>query len=623
METALPAGTVIASRYEVLRLLGRGGMGVVYQARDRLLDEVVALKVLKAGGEDSPQSVQRFLQEIKLARAVSHRHVGRIHEYGEDQGLRFISMAYVDGVDLKTVLGRRGALPIEEALGHLVGVAEGLQAIHDEGIVHRDLKTANIMLDSRGQVRLMDFGIAKQWDAGEAAGLTGAGRVIGTPEYMSPEQIRADRLDGRSDVYALGVVAYELLTGHPPFQAETPVEVLVQHLRQPPPLDVPGIPESLRPLLATALAKHREERFPTARALGAALEEARRSPSAVPTLVPRLERTQPPQPARREKPLPGPTEVLPVARQPTLAAERPGPDRRAAFAGLALALAGLALGGLAWLGAPPRPAPTPRPAPATIVATSPTPAPPLVAAPATTLARAEVPAAPRPRREPPPSTSPPAPAPSPDPRLAGLIAQAEEALGRGAHQEALSRYDEALRLDPGNPIARLGRAAALGAQTAAEAAARPRERPGRRFVAGASLAESPETRAEGEVPDGFRAAPGIAVTRDSQAAALPGELRLEAEPDRVQPGDPFTVRVWLANGGAAPIEVAGFTVTTTVNGRRAGGPVVPLTRQVAPRQKALLLSLSEGWRGDVESWKLAVAVRTGRSELYRSELEWR
>ena len=185
---ALTRGTLIAGRYEVLSPLGKGGMGMVYKAQDRMLDEAVAIKVLRSEFAHTAEMAKRFRHEIKLARKVSHRNVCRIYEYGEEQGVRYISMEFVEGTDLRQLMDERGGwLEVEEACEVALQAAEGLQAIHDVGIIHRDLKTTNIMRDSRGAVRLMDFGIAKV-ESTDLHGLTITGQVMGTPEYMSPEQ---------------------------------------------------------------------------------------------------------------------------------------------------------------------------------------------------------------------------------------------------------------------------------------------------------------------------------------------------------------------------------------------------------------------------------------------------
>jgi serine/threonine-protein kinase len=272
----ITAGAVVDERYEIMGQLGGGGMGVVYRAHDRFLDEVVALKVLRPEVARSEAMARRFRSEIKLARKVTHPNVCRIHEYGEDGDLRFISMELLEGIDLKHLLRRRGPLPAADAYDIALQVAEGLQAIHNMGIVHRDLKTANIMVDPRGVVRLMDFGIAKEVHSD--SGLTATGFVVGTPTYMSPEQARGRPLDARSDVYSLGVVIYEMFTGEAPFRGETPMSVILKHIEEPPPLAggaAAALPSLLAAVLRRALAKEPEDRYPSVRALIDALRGAR------------------------------------------------------------------------------------------------------------------------------------------------------------------------------------------------------------------------------------------------------------------------------------------------------------------------------------------------------------
>jgi serine/threonine protein kinase len=272
----------LAGRYEILVPLGQGGMGVVYKAHDRELDEIVALKLLRDDLPGAQQMARRFRSEIKLARRVRHRNVCGIHEFGQDGPHSFISMEYIAGIDYRKVLRDEGLTSVE-AYEVAIQVAEGLQAIHEAGIVHRDLKTPNIMRDARGIVRLMDFGLAKQLDGtAVASGFTQTGMIVGTPEYMSPEQVRGENLDFRSDIYAFGIVVFELFTGEVPFRAETPLATILLHLQTPPPLDgeaAATIPKAAVPLLAKALAKAPGDRFVSAKEMGEALRAARSNQS--------------------------------------------------------------------------------------------------------------------------------------------------------------------------------------------------------------------------------------------------------------------------------------------------------------------------------------------------------
>ncbi|HEX6737767.1 MAG TPA: protein kinase [Vicinamibacteria bacterium] len=270
---ALVQGNVLADRYEIRRPLGQGGMGRVYEARDRILDETVAVKVLRPELTRDREVAARFRSEIKLARRVTHKNVCRIHEYGEDGRLRFISMEYIDGVNLRDYLRGR-AVGTEEAFELSLQMGRGLEAVHELGILHRDFKAANIMVDGRGVVKLMDFGIAKQLEA-EAQGLTSTGHVMGTPEYMSPEQARGGRIDLRSDLYALGCVVYEAFTGTGLFQGDSAAATLYKHLHEAPPLETPGLPGPLMPVLARTLAKSPADRYQHVGELLRALESAR------------------------------------------------------------------------------------------------------------------------------------------------------------------------------------------------------------------------------------------------------------------------------------------------------------------------------------------------------------
>jgi serine/threonine protein kinase len=275
MSSELGPGEVIADRYEVRRLLGSGGMGVVYSAHDRELDEQVAIKVLRGDLQERPEVARRFRSEIKIARRVSHRNVCRIFEYGEHQGQRYVSMEFVSGLDVKATLNSQGPFPPGEAFDVAIQAAQGLAAIHEVGVIHRDLKTANIMRDERGVVRLMDFGIAKLGGTDSVTGMTMAGQIIGTPEYMSPEQAQGRQVDFASDLYALGVVVFELFTGRVPFRGENAVATIMSHLQDPVPVNDVALPEALKPVLLKALAKDPRARFASAAEMADALVQAR------------------------------------------------------------------------------------------------------------------------------------------------------------------------------------------------------------------------------------------------------------------------------------------------------------------------------------------------------------
>ncbi len=582
-------------------------MGVVYQARDQLLDETVAIKVLRPDAA-SADVAQRFRAEIMLARKVSHKNVCRIHEYGEDRGIRYISMAYVEGVDIKQLLRERGPLPADEAFEIAIRVAEGLQAIHDEGIIHRDLKTPNIMLDGRGVVRLMDFGIAKLHDS-DGQSMTITGQIIGTPEYMSPEQVQAQRLDPRSDVYSHGVVTYELFTGATPFRADTPLGIALKQISEPPPLQgdaATRLPAALLPVLRTALAKKRDDRYASAREMARALEEARALATG-PThrLEPTIE-----APAR-------PGESL----APTAVA--PGPARRRMAWTL---VAGALAAGAAWLVFRPES----RSGSAALVALLPTqppalPSPTLASPPAATATPPQA-AAPTPAPTAAVRRATARPEPSPPVRVdarvdAGvdrLLAEADKALEAENFDVAIARYDDVLDLDTRNAAARLGRTAAISAKVTRP----PAPAAQRSFTAGRTRAESAETRPDTAFASGFEENPGVAVTRDTQAATLPGRIEFKTEPEAVRPGERFRLEVRLANAGNAPIEIAELFITTKVNGRNVGGAVAPRASTVAPGQTAPLLSLSDALREDLKTWSLEVQLRTTRGETYRNQLVW-
>ena len=273
---ALTQGRVLADRYEIRRLLGQGGMGRVYEAFDRTLEERVAVKVLRPQFAREPEMARRFLLEIRLARRITHPNVCRLHEYGESDGIRYLCMELVDGVNLKDML-RAKRLSTDEAYEVALAAALGLEAVHAQGVIHRDFKTANIMLDGRGQVKVMDFGIAKEVGA-DTTGVSLAGHVLGTPEYMSPEHAQGGPVDFRSDLYALGCVIFEVFAGRALFQGTSPIDTLRRHLHEPAGFSNERgllVPEPLVPVLRCALAKKPDQRYASITDLVADLRAAR------------------------------------------------------------------------------------------------------------------------------------------------------------------------------------------------------------------------------------------------------------------------------------------------------------------------------------------------------------
>jgi len=256
----LPPGTVLAGRFRLDRLLGIGGMGVVYRATDLQLGVPVAIKLLRSEMADRPGAFERFRQELLLSRQVSSPHVVRIHDIAQHEQRWLISMDLVEGEALDRVLDREGRLPLERALAIARQVALGLAAAHARGVIHRDLKPSNVLLDAEGQAYISDFGIARSLGS---RGLTVTGTVVGTPEYLSPEQARAEPVDARSDLYALGLVLYEMLVGEPAFSSGTASESLAQRLVGPPPPirtrrpDVPPWVERLLDRLLRSNPAHR------------------------------------------------------------------------------------------------------------------------------------------------------------------------------------------------------------------------------------------------------------------------------------------------------------------------------------------------------------------------------
>jgi len=260
----LTRGTTFAGRYEIIEELGRGGMGKVYRVEDTKIRAEIALKLINPEISSDKKTIERFSNELKMTRMISHRNVCRMFDLGEESGTYFITMEYVAGEDLKSQLRRMGQVPVGKAISIARQIAEGLAEAHRLGVIHRDLKPHNVMIDKEGNARIMDFGIARTLGGRE---LTGEGVIIGTPDYMSPEQAEGKPADARSDIYSLGVILYEMVTGQVPFEGETPFSVAMKHRTEaplPPKKLNPQLPDDLNRLTLRCLEKAPEKRYQTA-----------------------------------------------------------------------------------------------------------------------------------------------------------------------------------------------------------------------------------------------------------------------------------------------------------------------------------------------------------------------
>lgn len=268
--TALAA---LSQRYEILSAAGHGSMGNVYKACDRETGETVALKLLKSEIASDQAMMDRFKNELLFARKITHKNVCRVYEFNRLGGVAYTSMEFVEGESLRSVLNRFGGLPQRKAVDLALQICSGLKEAHAQDIVHRDLKPENVMIDAQGNVKIMDFGIARSMEAGTR--LTGS--MVGTPAYMAPEQVAGKPVDYRTDIYSLGLMLYEMFTGSPAFRADNPVAVALKQMREEPPLPrevEPNVPVSAERIIMKCLEKEPDHRFQTV----ADLESALKSP---------------------------------------------------------------------------------------------------------------------------------------------------------------------------------------------------------------------------------------------------------------------------------------------------------------------------------------------------------
>ena len=283
----LTRGSTFADRYEIIEELGKGGMGRVYRVEDTKVKEEIALKLIKPEIASNKKIIERFKNELKITRKIRHKNVCGMFDLGEEKNLHYITMEYISGQDLKGLIRQTGQLTIGKTISIAKQICEGLAEVHSLGVVHRDLKPNNIMIDRGGNAKIMDFGIAR---AVKSKSITGSGITIGTPEYMSPEQVEGKDVDQRSDIYSLGIILYKMLTDRVPFEGDSAITVGVKQKTETPkdPKDFyERIPDDFNQLILKCLEKERENRYQSAGEVRSELENIEKGIPTTDRVVPK------------------------------------------------------------------------------------------------------------------------------------------------------------------------------------------------------------------------------------------------------------------------------------------------------------------------------------------------
>lgn len=278
--TFMNIAAALEGRYQILKELGRGGMGIVFQAQDKQLNEQVAIKILSPLLSHDAEAIARMKREVSSARRITHPNVIRIHDIAEANGLHYVSMEFFHGTNLRDHVKQSGALSQMQAYNIASQLCDGLEAAHRQGVIHRDLKSQNVIIDHANHVKIIDFGLAR---TAQAEGMTATGLIMGTPEYMAPEQVAGKKVDERADIYSLGIILYELFTGRVPFTGDSAIAVGFKQLREkpsPPREKNPQLSPELEALILKTLEKDPALRFRSVTELKSALENAILQPHA-------------------------------------------------------------------------------------------------------------------------------------------------------------------------------------------------------------------------------------------------------------------------------------------------------------------------------------------------------